>query len=102
MPGSDETLRINGTATISRHVPLLEQMTMQGKAPRLALIVDVAECYMHCGRAFRRSHLWNPAFWPDQKDVPSMAAVLKEQLDMPGDLADLERERTEKYDRTLY
>lgn len=102
VPGSDETLRVNGTATLSRHAPLLEQMEMQGKVPRLALIVEIAEVYMHCGRAFRRSQLWDPASWPAQEDVPSMAAVLKEQLEMPGDLADLERERSEKYDRTLY
>ena len=75
---------------------------MRGKAPRLALIVDIAEVYMHCGRAFRRSRLWAPASWPATGEVPSMAAVLKEQLDMPGDLAALERERSEKYDRTLY
>lgn len=102
VPGSDETLRINGTATVSRHASLLEQMAVRGKVPRLALIVETAEVYMHCGRAFRRSQLWNPASWPATGDVPSMAAVLKEQLGMPGDLADLERERSEKYDRTLY
>lgn len=102
VPGSDETLRINGTATISRHAPLLEQMAMRGKAPRLALIVEISEVYMHCGRAFRRSRLWDPAGWPAKEDVPSMAAVLKEQLAMPGNLVDLERERSEKYDRTLY
>ncbi|CAA9571644.1 MAG: hypothetical protein AVDCRST_MAG87-2475 [uncultured Thermomicrobiales bacterium] len=102
VPGSDETLRINGTATISRHVPLLEQLAIRGKMPRLALIVEIAEVYMHCGRAFRRSQLWDSSSWPAKADVASMAAVLKEQLDMPGDLADLERERNEKYDRTLY
>lgn len=102
VPGSDETLRVNGTATISRHAPLLERMTMRGKMPRLALIVEIAEAYMHCGRAFRRSQLWDPASWPAKDEVPSMAAVLQEQFDMPGDLADLERERSDKYDRTLY
>lgn len=102
VPGSDETLRINGTATISRHAPLLERMTMRGMVPRLALIVEITEAYMHCGRAFRRSKLWDPASWPAKEDAPSMAALLKEQLDMPGDLADLERARSEKYDRTLY
>ncbi len=102
VPGSDETLRVNGTATLSRHGPLLEQITMRGKVPRLALIVDIAEVYMHCGRAFRRSRLWDPAAWPAKGEVPSMAAVLKELLDLSGDLATLERERSEKYDRTLY
>lgn len=102
IPGSDETLRINGTATISRHAPLLDGMAMRGKTPRLALIVEITEAYMHCGRAFRRSHLWDPVSWPAKGSVPSMAAVLKEQLGMPGDIADLERERSDKYDRTLY
>ncbi len=31
-----------------------------------------------------------------------MVAVHKEQMDMPGDLAGLEHERSQTYDRTMY
>lgn len=102
VPGSVETLRVNGNVTITRHQPLLDQMTMRGKPPRLALIVDVAEAYMHCGRAFHRSNLWLPASWPSKQTVPSMASILKDQLDMPGNLDDLEAERADRYEKTLY
>jgi PPOX class probable FMN-dependent enzyme len=47
VPGVEDTLRVNGRVTLSRHAPLLEALAMQGKAPDLALIVDVDEAYMH-------------------------------------------------------
>lgn len=95
-------LRVNGKVTITLLQSLLDQMTMRGKTPRPALIVDVAEAYTPCGRAFRRSNLWTSASWPSNQDVPSMASILKDQLDMPGYQADLEQERADRYDRTLY
>jgi predicted pyridoxine 5'-phosphate oxidase superfamily flavin-nucleotide-binding protein len=36
VPGVDETLRINGTARLTRSGPLLETMMVDGKAPKLA------------------------------------------------------------------
>lgn len=101
-PGSDDTLRINGRATLSRHQSLLDAMPMQGKAPNLALIVDIEEAYMHCPRAFKRSGLWNPETWPDKGAVPSMSAILHEQLHMAGSVEELTREREERVRTTLY
>ena len=102
VPGTGDTLRINGRATMSRHQPLLDAMPMQGKAPNLALIVDIDEAFMHCPRAFRRSGLWNPETWPDKDAVPSMSAILHQQLRMPGTVEELTRERDERARKTLY
>ena len=102
VPGIDDTLRINGRVTLSRHQPLLDTLTMQGKAPNLALIVDIDEAYMHCPRAFKRSGLWNSETWPAPGSVPSMSAILHEQLNMPGTVDELSRERAERAATTLY
>ena len=102
VPGIDDTLRVNGRVTLSHHQPLLDTLTMQGKSPNLALIVDIDEAYMHCPRAFKRSGLWNPETWPAKGAVPTMSAILHEQLKMPGTVEDLRREREERAATTLY
>ncbi len=77
-------------------------MPMQGKAPNLAVIVDIEEAYMHCPRAFRRSGLWNPETWPQTGAFPTMTEILHQQLRMPGTVEELARERDERARKTLY
>ena len=102
VPGMDETLRINGRAMITRNEALLATMPVQGRVPRLALVVDIDEAFMHCARAFRRARLWQPASWPRADTVPSMAAILHDQLRLEGTVEDLAREREERYRTSLY
>jgi PPOX class probable FMN-dependent enzyme len=102
VPGVEDTLRVNGRVTLSRHAPLLASLAMQGKAPDLALIVDIEEAYMHCPRAFRRSRLWDPATWPETGSVPSMAAILHEMFRPEESLEAFAAEREERVARELY
>lgn len=102
VPGSDDTLRINGRATLSMHQPLLDATPMQGKAPNLAVIVDIEEAYMHCPRAIRRSGLWDTATWPETGTFPTMTEILHQQLHMAGTVEELARERDERARTTLY
>lgn len=102
VPGLDETLRVNGTARLTAHAPLLARFPMQGKVPKLAIIVHTEAVYMHCARAFRRSKLWDTATWPEPGTVPAMPAVLKDKLALPEPLAEITREREERYRETLY
>src|SRR4051812_31383175 len=73
IPGRDETLRVNGRACVMRDQPLLERCTFQGKTPQLGIGVEVEEVYLHCSKAFLRSHLWDPRHWPAANALPSMA-----------------------------
>lgn len=102
VPGINDTLRVNGRATLSRHQPLLDTMPMQGKAPNLAVIVDIEEAYMHCPRAFTRSGLWDSNTWPDKDSVPSMSAILHQQFNEQGSVEDFARERDEREPLTRY
>lgn len=67
MPNMRETLRVKGTATISKDPQLLEQLSAKGKPALLCTIVDVEECFFHCGKAMIRSKLWQPDSWGDGK-----------------------------------
>ncbi len=102
VPGRDETLRVNGTARLTTHAPLLARFPMQGKAPELAIIVHTEAVYMHCARAFRRSKLWDPATWPEPGTVPQMPSILKDKLALDGTLDEITDEREERYRQTLY
>lgn len=68
IPGTTETLRINGRATLTQDPELLESLASRGKPAILALRVEVEECFFHCAKAFIRSKLWKPDSWlPKQK-----------------------------------
>src|SRR6202171_6548721 len=48
IPGIDETLRINGTARLSREPSLLAAAAVYGRAPRVIILVTVREAFLHC------------------------------------------------------
>ena len=80
VPGMNETLRVNGRATLAADAPFFDDMAVQGKRPRLALLVEVRELYMHCAKAFLRSALWDPGTWPDRKSLPTLGRIVKDQM----------------------
>jgi uncharacterized protein len=51
IPGIDETLRINGTARLSREPELLAAAAINGREPRLIILVTVREAFLHCGKS---------------------------------------------------
>ena len=103
IPGREETLRVNGRASIVRDEDVLESLAARGKRPLVAIGVEVEECFLHCPKAFRRSQLWEPGAWPDRSVLPSMACVLYEKLQPEGkSLEDYVRESEEGIQRTLY
>ncbi len=80
IPGIDETLRVNGTATLSRDPGLLASMAVGGKLPKLAIKVEVREAFLHCGKALKRSKLWSDTYKVAPKDFPSLGRIIVEQV----------------------
>ncbi len=79
IPGIDETLRINGTATVSVHDDLMNRFLMDGKRPRSVIVVDVVEVYLHCSKALKRSDLWNPEKRVARSRLPTWGEMLRNQ-----------------------
>lgn len=79
IPGIDETLRINGTATVSVHEDLMSRFVMDGKRPRSVIVVDVVEVYLHCSKALKRSDLWNPDKRVARTRLPTWGEMLRNQ-----------------------
>ncbi|HEY7654986.1 MAG TPA: pyridoxamine 5'-phosphate oxidase family protein [Methylomirabilota bacterium] len=81
IPRREDTLRVNGRACIVRDAEILARLEVQGKRPKVAIGVEVEECFLHCAKAFKRSGLWDRDRWPDVASLPSMAKMLWEQID---------------------
>ena len=69
VPGTDETLRVQGRATLTAEPALLERLTARGQPALLAIRLDVESCFFHCAKAFKRSQLWSPETWPERVPV---------------------------------
>lgn len=106
IPGFDDTLRVNGKARLVTDPALLERLAMHGRAPRLAIVVDVAEVFLHFAKAFRRAKLWDPAEFQDRKDMPSLMAMLLDQTgNAPKDdstIHEMDAQLEEDYKTSMY
>jgi PPOX class probable FMN-dependent enzyme len=78
IPGLEETLRINGKAKIIKDRFVMERLESHGKLPAVGIGVEVEECFIHCAKAFKRAHLWDPAFWPGKDVLPRASVILAE------------------------
>jgi uncharacterized protein len=79
IPGVDETLRLNGQARLSRAPDLLAAAEVNGKQPRVVILVTVREAFLHCGKALKRSRLWHDDYRADRGVVPSLGRMIVEQ-----------------------
>jgi PPOX class probable FMN-dependent enzyme len=71
VPGANETFRVNGRATISTDPALLSRFLVNGKPPRVVLVVKVDEAFSHCPKALVRSSLWKAAADGRPANAPS-------------------------------
>lgn len=76
VPGMDETMRINGTATLTTDPELLATMEYKGHAPVLAMLVHVEEACIHCGKAPKRGRLWDAEAQIDRSIYPKIGEVM--------------------------
>ncbi len=103
IPTMSETLRVNGVAQLVRDPDLLAKMVVGGKTPQFGLAVEVDEVYLQCGKALKRSELWEPATWPQRAELPSFARMLVDQAKLEGlTVNDLEGMIEHEYKSELY
>lgn len=106
IPGFDETLRINGTARISTDPDLLGQLAVHERLPRVAIVVSVAEVFLHCAKAFRRSKLWEPEARQDRKEMPSLTKIILDQTtgapEDPAEMEKLDADLEVSYQKSMY
>ena len=87
IPGTGETLRVNGRAEITRDPELMQRLLARGKPARLAIRVFIDEWFFHCPKAFMRSKLWEASSWPERQRI-SFGKLFAKKLDKGKDFAD--------------
>lgn len=103
IPGLEETLRVNGKAHIVSDITLLNSSIVHGKIPRSGLQIKINECYIHCGKALRRSKLWNKETHIKKGTYPSIGKILVDQRAAPGkSVKEINSFAVEAYKKTLY
>ena len=104
VPGMEETLRVNGTGSVVLDDEVLEAVAIAGKLPKVAVVVETHEVFIHCGKAIRRSSLWDPAGWPDTSALPTAACMMVSHAKVPGDEGGLKTQvmLEEAYKTTLW
>lgn len=101
VPKRREVVRVNGTATLAKDTNLLDEMTVNGKAPDIAIIVRVREAFFHCGKAIIRSGLWEPERWESIDGLPTYAQALKDHA-TSADTVEAIQSRIAQNDERLY
>lgn len=106
IPGYDETMRVNGTAQLTRDPALLAQMAVNDRTPTLAIVVTVEEVFIHCAKAFRRAKLWDPTARQDRSEMPSLMKIILDQTsgapEDPKVMAQMEEGLEESYRKSMY
>lgn len=100
IPGVGDTFRVNGEADIIDDPELLAASAVEGKVPKLALLISVQEAYTQCAKAVLRSDLWNPEHHINRSELPSHGQILRVIKDDPSfDVERHDRERAARYAR---
>ena len=98
IPGIAETLRVNGTATISAAPDLLDRFVANGQRPATVIVIRVDAVYFQCSRAVVRADLWNAAGHVERSRLPSVGRILADASAARGNVAPIDGEA---YDRDL-
>ena len=76
VPGSNNVVRINGTAILTADDVVTQTFKHASKTPRSVIVITVIEIYFQCAKALMRSKLWNSE--DERMAVPTAGDFLKE------------------------
>ena len=101
VPGIEETLRVNGAATVTTEDDLLAGSGINGRQPRTGMVIRIDEVFFHCAKALKRSRLWDPAARIERSAFPSLGRILADQT-QAFDVGDAEARIETGYRERLY
>ena len=84
IPGLNDTLRVNGSATVSSKEEDLAHFAEAPFPVLSTILVTVDQCFLHCAKAFMRSQLWAAESQIAPDEFPSLGEMLKDQINATG------------------
>lgn len=76
VPGSNNVVRINGTALLTVNASVTGTFEHGSKTPKSVIVVTVQEVYFQCAKALMRSRLWNSE--DESEMIPTAGEFLRE------------------------
>jgi uncharacterized protein len=107
-PGLDEVIVVEGRARLVVDDELLSSMSLQGRAPKISVLMHAEEMQSFTSAAIVRSRLWDPTRFQHRRDWPSLARILADQILGEGTTEaeaaadEYESEIAENYRTSLY
>lgn len=74
--GSNNVVRVNGSAVVSVEQDVLSRFSDRGRLPRSVVVITIAEIYIQCARALMRAGVWDGV--DDTDALPSVGDILAE------------------------
>ena len=76
VPGSNNVVRINGTAFLTDDADLRARFEKKGRQPATVIVIQIAEVYTQCARALMRAGTW--AGVDESTGLPTVGEILAE------------------------
>ena len=73
-PGSNNVVRVNGSAVLSDDPDLVDRFEQKGRNPTTVIVIRIAEVYTQCARALIRSGLWTRG--DESGKLPSVGEIM--------------------------
>ena len=101
IPGVNEILRVNGDAELRDDEDLKARFVVHERPPKLVIVVNVKEAYLHCPKALMRSALWEERTKVARTVLPSLGEMIADQIGS-GPPAESNEATLERYKSQLY
>ena len=102
VPGMGETLRVNGRASVTTDPAVLDRTAIDGVHPKVAVVIEVDECFVHCAKALRRSGVWEPDSWLPPDARPSAGKIFTNQFQLDVEPETIDAELEAGYQATMW
>jgi PPOX class probable FMN-dependent enzyme len=99
IPGVGDTFRVSGDAVITDDPELLAPCAVEGKVPRLGILITIREAFTQCPKALLRSELWNPDRHIERSQLPSPGQIMRAVTETELDADEYDRARAARYAR---
>ncbi|WP_170456493.1 pyridoxamine 5'-phosphate oxidase family protein [Ruegeria arenilitoris] len=76
VPGSNNVVRVNGTAQLTADADLRARFEKKGKRPATVIVIEIGEIYTQCARALMRAETWTGGDL--SADLPTVGEILAE------------------------
>ncbi|HEY8515422.1 MAG TPA: pyridoxamine 5'-phosphate oxidase family protein [Candidatus Binatia bacterium] len=79
-PGDDWILEVSGVASLTVEPSLLASMAVQGKTPKIALLLEAQDADLRRSQALAKAVPWDPARSVPREELPDMAGVFVDHV----------------------